>query len=100
VLQIVDDALKSAIELGTKTSKEADMKFEGAINVTRGFKEDLPCNSPISPVSERKRFGTVTGGMATNPSGEFRALQEFVKDDLYPKVGLVLVTVSFTANHF
>lgn len=77
------------------------MKFEGAINVTRGFKEDLPCNSPISPVSERKRFGTVTGVTdTTNTSGEFRALQEFVKDDLYPKVGLVLVTVSFTANHF
>ena len=77
------------------------MKFERAIDVTRGFKEDLPCNSPISPVSERKRFGIVTGVIATtNPSGEFRALQEFVKDDLYPKVGLVPVTVSFTAIHF
>jgi hypothetical protein len=76
------------------------MKFERAIDVTRGFKENLPCNSPISPVLERKRFGTATGVMATkNPSDESRALQEFVKDDLYPKVGLVPVTVPFTANH-
>lgn len=77
------------------------MKFERAIDVTRGFKEDLPCNSPISPVSERKRFETVTRVMATaNPSGKSRALQEFVKDDLYPKVGLVPLIVPFTANHF
>ena len=76
------------------------MKFERAINVMRGFKEDLPRNSPISSVSDRKRVETVTGLMTTtNPSDRSRALLEFVKDDLCPKVGLVPVAAPFTANH-
>ena len=77
------------------------MKFERAINVTRGFKDDLPCNSPISPVSNRKRVETLSRVTATtNPSDKSRALLEFVKDDLFPKVGLPSVAVPLTANHF
>lgn len=77
------------------------MKFERAINVTRGFKDDLPCNSPISPVSNRKRVETLSGVMATtNLRDKSRALLEFVKDEPSPKVGLVPVAIPLTANHF
>lgn len=58
VLIIADDAIKSAVEAGNRTSKEVDKKFEDAIRLLGDFEKDFFIPSG-DPTSDPKIGGTV-----------------------------------------
>jgi hypothetical protein len=61
MLNVADDAIKSAVEAGNRTSKEVDKKFEDAIRLLGDFKFEKDFSVPSGdPTSDPKIGGTVT----------------------------------------
>ena len=89
--------MTSAVKANTKTSKEADERFETAIDVLFAFKGDFPFNDPVS---DQKWEETATRAMVIPPTNDrSRSLVDALKENLYPKVGLVPAIVPLSANH-
>jgi len=99
-LQAVGDALKSAIEAGTictKTSKEADMKFEREINDTRGLRSICLAIAQSVLCRTKKGLGLSLGVMATmNPFVQPRPKTEMIEcGKLKPNV----LSIGYTVSH-
>src|SRR6266850_6741380 len=90
-LQSVDNALTSAVEANSKTSKEADEGFGCAIDALFTFGDNFPSNDPASDKKWKETVTRVRVILPTN--GRSWSLVDALKENLYPKVGLVLVTV-------
>jgi hypothetical protein len=96
-LQFVDNALNSAVEANSKTSKEADKAFAWANDVLFAFRDNFPFNDSAS---DKKWEEAVTRVMIIPPTNDRSwSLVGAVKENLYPKVGFVPVTVPLSANH-
>ena len=83
--QLVDDVLKSAMEVEIKIS-EAAKTFERAINMSNNSK-DLP---PNDPVANRKTVGAVTKEMARTGANDISEILvvDALKGNMHPKVGV------------
>jgi hypothetical protein len=80
----------------TTKSKEADERFERAVNVLSAFRDNFPSNDPLA---DRKWDETVTRAMAVpNTDDRSRGLVDVLKENLYPNVGLFPVAVPLMAN--
>jgi len=85
VLQLVDDALNSAMEAETKISEEAE-RFERAIDVTSGLKG----SSSDDPVANRNSAGAATEVMARASMNDMPGalVAGALRGNMYPKVGV------------
>jgi len=92
VSQLVDDVLKSAMEVEIKISEAAET-FERAINMTNNSK-DSPSNDPVA---NRKTVGAVTKEMARTSANDISGalVADALKGNMYPKVGVYYCCTSY-----
>ena len=90
--QLVDDVLKSAMEVEIKISEAAET-FERAINMTNNSK-DSPSNDPVA---NRKTVGAVTKEMARTGANDISEILvvDALKGNMHPKVGVYYCCTSY-----
>ena len=93
-LQAVDDALGSAIEVKTKTSRAVDEKFEKAIEVLSLYETEYPLQNP-APGGSDGRALTVHERMtkAKTMDKSSSSISSVLKEKLYPEVRLPHTTL-------
>ena len=85
VLIVADDAIKSAVEAGNRTSKEVDKKFGDAIRLLGDFEKDFSVPSG-DPTSDPKIGGTVTGEAEMSKFESPSTILYALKKNLHAKV--------------
>jgi hypothetical protein len=95
VLIAADDALKSAIEAGNKTSEQADLKFREVIHLLSGFEKDFPSNdSTLDP-----NFGGTDARKAKSDKSESPlTILRSLKENLQAKVNFPSVSSPLNAD--
>jgi len=89
-LELVDDALKAAVDAGKKTSKKADKKFSEAIESLKEYEEYYhPTNKPadVEARMEQAKAKDISSSAALN-----RLKETFiVRQELVPWLGRILI---------
>jgi hypothetical protein len=98
-LELVDDALHSAAEAGTKTSKKADERFQKAIETLSDYEMDYRASRPTSDGDDSNavhRRMEVANAKDESASTILNRLKESLKvrEDLAPLLRRILIPIS------